>query len=400
MEKPPTAVPGVPLPLAGAGPEGVGMLRKDPYRLFFPLGVLLGWWGVGQWLLFSLGLGGGFRVVFHAMVQVQGFLGCFVAGFLFTFIPRRTATEPPAAWQLFVAAACPVLLAALAWRERWDLSQIFWFVELAVLFHFVAARAARSRNPNRAPPSLVWIPAALAIGFFGAGLTAFSGTHALGRALVLEAMVGSLVMGIGAMLIPVITRAEPPPAQASSSARRAPQVLLVALFVASFALEAWAIAPARATYAVRLAVVAAVLVRGARLWRWPTEPGLNRRVVFAAAWCLPLGYALLTAWPSQRSAGLHVIFLGGFGLLALTVGQHVVAAHAGQGAWLSGWPRATWGVAGFTAVALAGRLAMQLDPPRYLGWMTVAAVAFVAAGGSWLVGMAPMLTGKPVPRLH
>ncbi|MBS1149845.1 MAG: NnrS family protein [Myxococcaceae bacterium] len=102
------------LPIAGqVDAPAVGALRKDPYRLFFPLGVLLGWAGVGQWLWFSL-VGGQFRVVFHAMVQVEGFLGCFIAGFLFTFIPRRTATDPPATWQLAIAALCPVLLAVFA----------------------------------------------------------------------------------------------------------------------------------------------------------------------------------------------------------------------------------------------------------------------------------------------
>lgn len=107
------------LPIAGqAGTVEVEGLRKDPYQLFFPLGVLLGWVGVGQWLWFSLGAGGNFRVLFHAMVQVQGFLACFIAGFLFTFIPRRTGTTAPAGWQLAVAAISPVLLAVFAWEDR------------------------------------------------------------------------------------------------------------------------------------------------------------------------------------------------------------------------------------------------------------------------------------------
>ena len=69
-------------------------LRTDPYRLLFPLGVMVAVVGVGQWLLFSLGLDPTFRSIFHSMAQVQGFLGCFAAGFLLTFIPRRTMTGP------------------------------------------------------------------------------------------------------------------------------------------------------------------------------------------------------------------------------------------------------------------------------------------------------------------
>ena len=255
------------LPVVGqaTSPE-VSALRKDPYRIFFPLGVLLGWVGVGQWLLFSLGLGGQFRVVFHAMVQVQCFLGCFVAGFLFTFIPRRTATAPPAAWQMVLAAICPVLLAVFAWNDRWAIAQSFWLVQLAVLLHFVVSRARTSRNKGRAPPSLVWIPLALAIGVGGAALTAFPGTHELGRGLVLEGMVGALVMGIGAMLVPVITRAQPPPTEATSIEPRWPQFLLAVVFILSFAVQTDPTQSPHLGYAMRFAVVLLVLVRGAQLW--------------------------------------------------------------------------------------------------------------------------------------
>jgi uncharacterized protein involved in response to NO len=148
---------------------------------------------------------------------------------------------------------------------------------------------------------------------------------------------------------------------------------------------------------LRLAVVALVLVRGARLWRLPTQPGLNRRVVYAAAWCVPLGYAALTAWPAQRSAGLHVLFLGGFGLLAMSIGQHVIVAHSGRGEWLTASPKATWALAGLIGLALAARVAMQLDAGNHLRWMTVAALAFLGAGAAWLWGMAPLLLRGPAP---
>ncbi len=365
----------------------VSALRKDPYRLFFPLGVLLGWIGVGQWLLFSLRLDGNFRVVFHSMVQVQGFLACFVAGFLFTFIPRRTQGAPPATWQLAVAAACPFLLCGFAWAEQWVIAQAFWLVQLGVLLQFVVSRAQAMKQPRSTPASLIWIPLGLIAGLGGALVTGLPGLHDLGRGLVLEGMVAALVMGIGAMLVPVVTRAEPP----KPAAEHPLQLLLAAIFLFSFALQTLTSVPVRVAYVLRFGVALAVLVRGAKLWRWPTEPGLNRRVVWFAAWCLPLGYAVLSLFPEQRSAGLHVIFLGSFGMLSMAIGQHVIAAHGNRGDWLKGWPRATWAMAVCMSVALLARVAMQLDGARYLQRMTAAALAFIAAGAAWLWGMAPML---------
>jgi uncharacterized protein involved in response to NO len=64
--------------------------RREPYRLFFPLGVALAWFGIFHWLLHAVRVIPDYRPIFHAMTQVQGFLTCMAAGFLLTMIPRRT----------------------------------------------------------------------------------------------------------------------------------------------------------------------------------------------------------------------------------------------------------------------------------------------------------------------
>ncbi|MBS1149846.1 MAG: NnrS family protein [Myxococcaceae bacterium] len=262
-----------------------------------------------------------------------------------------------------------------------------------VLLHFVVSRTASAGKNLTAPPSLIWIPLALAIGVVGAAVTALPGWHGLGKVLVLEGVVAALVMGLGAVMVPLITRAEPTTA-ANTRAPLWAHLVGVALFVISFALQSQTWLPPRLGYAIRLGLALLVLVGGAQLWKWPTLPGLNRRLVLIAAWGLPLGYGLLTLWPEQRSLGLHVVFLGGFGLLALTVGQHVVVSHSGRADWLAAWPATTWAMALLTAAAIFARAAMQLDPTRYLNWMTVAAVAFIGAGACWLWGMAPVLLGR------
>ena len=64
------------------------LILAGPYRLFFPLGVLNGLLGVGHWALWSVGWIETSEPYFHASIQVQGFLACFVVGFLMTALPR------------------------------------------------------------------------------------------------------------------------------------------------------------------------------------------------------------------------------------------------------------------------------------------------------------------------
>lgn len=371
--------------IAEAAPITVEPLVRQPYRLFFPLGVLLGWVGTGQWLLFSLGLAPTWRVAFHAMVQVQGFIGCFVAGFLFTFIPRRTMSQTPASWQLWLCALCPLGLTVGAWLEQWAVAQSFWLVELLVLVQFVASRARANQNPRPTPPTLVWVPLALVMGIGGSVVAAFPRFHGIGKSLVLEGVVTALAIGIGAMLVPVITRAEPPPDRQGVAGARWPQLVLALAFAASFFIEG------RPAFAIRLAVVVSVLVVNAQLWRPPTEPGVNRWLVWLSAWCLPLSYALLTALPQPRTAWLHVLFLGGFGVLALSVAHHVAAAHGGRADLLSRRVSPMLACGALMLLALMARLGMAFDPAHYRELMTLAAVAFIGGGAAWLFGSASLL---------
>ena len=67
----------------------------DAYRLFFPLGIVLGTFGVAIWPLYNYGVLAGFSGRAHAFVQTNGFLYAFILGFLLTAIPRFTGTDAP-----------------------------------------------------------------------------------------------------------------------------------------------------------------------------------------------------------------------------------------------------------------------------------------------------------------
>src|SRR5437868_10621732 len=77
----------------------------DPYRIFFPLGIILGAAGVSIWPLYYYGVTEGYSGRAHALVQTDGFLYAFVVGFLLTAIPRFTGTETPSRAVQYVLAA-------------------------------------------------------------------------------------------------------------------------------------------------------------------------------------------------------------------------------------------------------------------------------------------------------
>jgi len=388
---PPGAAPGPTLAL----PPSPGLLsaplwRREPYRILFPLGALLSWAAVSHWLLLALRVTDTYLSIFHAMTQVQGFLTCYAVGFLFTFIPRRTGTSPPGFWQMAVAIAAPVLTSALAFTEHWAASQLPWIILLLTVVGFAVRRARSGGGARRGAPSFVWVPLTLLIAFLATLLTGAAAAgeklmwlHDLGRSVVLQGTFTGLALGIGSMLIPVITRGEPPRELRPSEARRtrAWHLVAAALFFAAFWVEARL--SVRAGFALRAASSAAVLWFAARAWRRPTSPGLHRWLILIAVWCIPAGNVLVAAFPEYRQAGLHVLFIGGFALLTLTVSAHVALTHGGQAELLRGRPWPAVAMVALLALALAGRILVVLDQTRFYLWLGIAASAFLAATVAW-----------------
>ncbi len=379
-------------------------LRSEPFRLFFPLGLALSWAAVGHWLLFGIGVIESYHSIFHAMVQVQGFLTCFAIGFLMTMLPRRTSTAPPAAATLVVCMVCPVGTTIAAWFEHWILAQAFWLVLAAVVGGFVLRRLDPRRAGRRAPNSFVWIPAALAFGVAGTVMTAVGAAlgggywswHEIGRSMVLQGMFLALVIGVGSFAVPLMTRGEAA-ADGGSSARdwwiRALHVFAMIALAASFPLEN--LISLRLGFALRGAVAIAVLLLVAEIHRPPERPGVIRWSIWLAVWCVPSGYLLATAMPGAWKGALHVTFIGGFAMLALSVSSQVILGHGGYERLKAGrpWPLVAMMIA--LGGAVVSRLLVELDPARLAGWIASASGLFLLATLFWGALLVPRLLRGP-----
>src|SRR5262245_53606399 len=108
----------------------------DPYRIFFPLGALLGIAGVSIWPLYHWGVTAGYSPRSHAFVQTDGFLFAFIVGFLWTAVPRFTETRtPPVAIQYIVAAllAGDVVAFELQWFRAGHLLFFLAYISFVVV---------------------------------------------------------------------------------------------------------------------------------------------------------------------------------------------------------------------------------------------------------------------------
>ncbi len=381
--------------------------RSKPYRLLFPLGWLLAWAGVLHWLLHSLGLLADYRPVFHAITQIQGFMLCFALGFLLTAIPRRTGTAPPAGWELAVALIAPIGTTAAAWFGRFALSQVFWIALVLMLLRFAVRRLLDAQARRKPPNSFLWIPVSFALGLTGSLLIAAYGMlgaeyfqlHELGRLFLFQGLFVGLVLGLSGMLLPLITRGESS-RDASATPRdriqRAAHLAAALLFVGSFWMENQL--SLRGGLALRAALTLAVLLVSARIWRPPSLPGWHRWLVWVAAWLIPLGYVVAAVFPVQKKAGLHVVFIGGFALMALSVGLHVTLAHGGYERLLQLRLRRVAAFGGLMLLAVLLRVLVDFDQQRFFLWIGLSAAAFLLATLLWASVVLPRVAGRVRPR--
>jgi uncharacterized protein involved in response to NO len=371
-------------------PEGGGVWRREPFRIFFPLGVLLAWIGISHWLFYAAGLSSSYSCQLHGLIQVQAFLMAFAVGFLMTALPRRTQGLPPSRIEVTAAALALIAVAVAMLAGRRALAQAAYASLFGLLLQFAIRRFVGRAAGRRPPAAFVLIPIGILHGLLGAGLiAAASGLHAwpwalrLGPLLVEQGVFLCFTVGVGSLILPLMG-GEPPPADLDSSPREHAKAFGYAAiglaFFASFVLEAsgWT----RSAPLLRAAVDALGIGIGGGARR-PRKPGLHRQLAWVSMWMMPIGLAASGLFPDYRVSGLHILFIGGFSLLVFAVATHVSLSHLDLQHLALGRPLAVVTLGVSLGLALAARLAADVSHSYFdhLGW----------AAGCWLFGSAVWL---------
>ena len=379
-----------------------GLLQREPFRLFFPLGTALAWMGVGHWILYAAGATSTYSCLAHGLVQTQAFLLSFAVGFLLTALPRRTSSPPPATWELAVIASALVTSAVAGMLERIVFAEAAYALVFLLLLRFTIARFLGRTARRRPPAAFVLIPIAVAHGLGGAVLLASSASasapgwvESLGRLFVGQGVFLCLVMGVGSLVLPLMGGASPPPDLGATprETRKALAYGIAGLAVlASFVVEMSGHPTAGSL--LRALAVCAGLSLGEGVTRPPPKPGLHRLLAWISLWMIPLGLVGSALWPDYRVPALHVVFIAGFGLLAFSVATHVSLTHLDLTDLALGRPFAVKVLAATILLALLGRLAADWSDAyfQHLAW---AAAIWIAGTGYWLAFLAPKLWRRP-----
>lgn len=367
-------------------------IRLDPFRLFFPLGILFALIGVGEWVLWSVGWSIPAVSVTHASLQAQGFLACFVVGFLMTAFPRFTGTDPVSLVEVGTATlAAVVFLFSTLWKQ-FAVAQ-FAFIGLIVTLIVFAAR----RLPHRSkplPPSFLLMgfgflhaltgPVLLLISDFGNGNIAL---YTVGRQMIQLGFLLCMVMGITGQLAPFLMGYNADP---ETKSRNHPSwhAITGALLYMSFWMIPWMERPA---YILRALVVTVHLLAFARIAR----PVLKKTALIyfftLSMWMIVVGLWTAAALPAYRIAALHVVFIGGFSLMIFSFGQLIVLSHSQQAALLNGRLIPLKIVGSTVLLAMALRVSADFFSGTYMILIHLASGFWVLVAAFWLINLWPKI---------
>jgi uncharacterized protein involved in response to NO len=356
----------------------------EPYRLLFPLGVVFGLLGVSIWTVLNAFKDYNLTAQIHSQLMIGAFLFSFAAGFLMTAIPKMTASFPAQPVEITGAFLLALLNAGLAFSGFSGL--FFLSTSVAVFFlilFFLRRFSSRTKSP---PPFFPFVILGLSSGLLGSVLVGLSYYididvfwMTLGRRLYFEAMILLLVLGIGSRLIPVISGRGPGDDGGYSSVLR--NVGFSLLLLCGFVLQA-------AGFSVVGGFIKFLAVAFVAWRNWGILAPLKTRSWLASGMRVSglmvlLGLLLSAASPAFSVHWMHLTYIGGFGLMTLTVASRVTLAHGSYDLSYEVRSRALWVSGVLILLAALTRVAAPFVGAGYFAHLFYAALAWIVAVIVW-----------------
>lgn len=324
------------------------MNPREPYSLFFPLGLLCGFIGVILWIPWLSGHHGTYPGQVHPDLMVGGFLLFYTLGFLTTAIPRFTGTSMMSPREKKIALGLVAVL-FLGFLSR--LRGLVLATELGILL-FLAVFAFRrvSQRKVNPPPTFAFIGIGIVLGLIGillqfviemtwVDVELLAGS----KALFYLGYTLSLILGIGSRLLPALMGHQPvpvpmPPLNSErlllkEFLRLIPRDLLAtaAFFAISFTAGFLQTLPLSVGDASRALVSLWIANKYWQVYKIPKRRGVLPYFLWIASWILVLSQFGMALGPEIRLHAFHLLAISGMGLMTIMISTRVTLSHSGQG---------------------------------------------------------------------
>lgn len=366
---------------------------------------MLGFAGLLVWPLLYFGLIEGYWGLSHAFMQSDGFLLCFIIGFLMTALPRFTGTKNPTFPVQLVMAICITAGAIALEMQQYTVAHTAFFVAYLI---FVSLAGIRFLKRDRRPPeSFALIGYGIVAGFIGATLNMLAaygivgdGWVMSGKRLLTEGMTLLLVLGVGGFLGPgLLGFNKLPLIQVAGINDVKPRLSKRNIYIVAGALILLSII---AEYVgdlpwmnlARTVLATAVLASALRPWKLPVTRSTLAWCVWSAVWFTIIGLWMQALWPVYRVDMLHIMFIGGFTLLILAVGMRVTLSHGGHGfaTEKKNWPLRIGLILG--TIALLSRVGAPFSPEIYSRHLMYASFLLITALAIWGYRIVKLMYGR------
>ncbi|HZS17119.1 MAG TPA: NnrS family protein [Candidatus Udaeobacter sp.] len=372
----------------------------EPFRIFFPLGLLLGVIGVGLWPLFVWHAIDFYPANAHVRLMIEGLMGSFIIGFLGTAGPRLLDARPLGSLEISGLIVLQLLSVGLHLAQNQAAGDVVFLVLLLIFLGMLGTRASSAQDLP--PPHFIlvlfaFISAIAGIFLTAAGKSMTNGIFAarLGALMLNEGFVLFPILGVGAFFFPkLLGGAAPGPSDLQIEpvlwAKGAAIAALTALVIwFSFVMEAlgWI----RTAAVVRgLTTLWYFVVRG-RLFKAPSTPPFMAQCFRLGALLLVAGLLLPALLPNYRVANLHLTFIGGFTIILFTVSTRVILGHSGHQHLFQ--KRLRFLIASLVLLILAtlARVSADFVLPERNSHLVYAALIWLVAAIVWAWALGPKL---------
>ncbi len=313
----------------------MNLALKDPFRFYFPVGVMFSLWGTLLWVLFFFQ-----KVAYpglnHADLMIMGFYTHIALGFLMTAIPRFTNTPTAHLFEWMVGVFLVALsVFGFACHNSNLVHQVFLLEIIFLVLFFLRRFFRRKSNP---PPPFAFLFVGLVCALLGGISLVYQQWSSVGFAYQYKSLINfgwtmAPMLGLGSVLVPRILGFNQSAIQPLTTNQRnfvsRPHFILsfVALFflVSQLGMAIW---PQAVIYLyLRQLIITGLLLGVWKIYRWPVSPGYLVKGLWLSGWFMFVG-SWMSVFDTVHSVHLnHLYFIGAIGLMIACIATRVSVAH-------------------------------------------------------------------------